>query len=892
MAVMATNGVTEGLPFDQKALPVPSPDTMALDLEINGTTNHDESKLAPSDSASTLEASSFQEFASTTLINGETNTNTYLSNQTITPPFESQDDSRHIEAAAVLEQTVIETSEVLDAQGEAMETIGLNSPGNDLFGEAENDEPLPKESQPLQQTIATNTIEAVLKSTVDNAIETALQEDHITSTMPPVVEAEESDLRDAPVEPLEAAPPKAEQPEQGEGLDAVPTTETVAKQQDTLTNDLSSSGDILDSNNKMEANTPEAVANPGAKSTEVEDTEMHEASAPSTAPSTKVARDREDDTEDEPSAKRAKTVDESAVGNGEVESEPMTSFLQKEISKMLKSQARSTLGKSFKAPVITLWPNFAESYVAKITNPIDLGTIEKKLIAGNYVSREALEGDIRLMAENCVSFNGPEHEITRGGIKLRDNILSKIAAIPSAPAPPAPKAPKKPPIPKAKPVVAEVVSPVVSAPSESHPLDPDTNLPIIRRGSTAVRPVRHIRAPQRDLPVAASQRNLTPELKFCRWLLTEIEKPRNAVFMNPFMLPVDPVALNIPTYNQIVKSPMDISTVEARMARRQYANASAFKKDMELIWKNCKAFNPQGNPVHACAVSFEKYFNEQWAKKNQWVSEHRQPTAQSPSPEEDSEVESSEDDAAEPAAVVTSVASQRLIEEQGKLISLMSAKRADPNIVSMQQDMVNFLQKKIQSEQDALAAARANSKKSRAPRKPKKAIQKKPARGPKKHMGGFEKQVISAGIEQLPPDQSTLAIKMIHEANSSIQEVEGEIEVDIDQVPVPVLWKLLDMIRRWVPEVEAEVRKSYDSKNEPEYEEEEEEEIRLPPKSKKNKPMNSQDQEKKIKQLSQNLAKYQGRVSGSQEADVDVIQTVETQDQSSGDEDPSDSEEE
>jgi len=36
MAVMATNTTTEGAPFEQKALPVPSSDTMALDLEING----------------------------------------------------------------------------------------------------------------------------------------------------------------------------------------------------------------------------------------------------------------------------------------------------------------------------------------------------------------------------------------------------------------------------------------------------------------------------------------------------------------------------------------------------------------------------------------------------------------------------------------------------------------------------------------------------------------------------------------------------------------------------------------------------------------------------------------------------------------------------------------
>jgi bromodomain-containing factor 1 len=47
---------------------------------------------------------------------------------------------------------------------------------------------------------------------------------------------------------------------------------------------------------------------------------------------------------------------------------------------------RTLAGQSFKAPVKLLWPEYADTYAAKVPNPIDLGTIEMKVRDKMYPS--------------------------------------------------------------------------------------------------------------------------------------------------------------------------------------------------------------------------------------------------------------------------------------------------------------------------------------------------------------------------------------------------------------------------------------------------------------------------------------------------------------------------
>lgn len=63
-----------------------------------------------------------------------------------------------------------------------------------------------------------------------------------------------------------------------------------------------------------------------------------------------------------------------------------------------------------------------------------------------------------------------------------------------------------------------------------------------------------------------------------------------------FHEPVDPVKLRLPTYNFIIKHPMDLSTVKKKLLCNLYNNVNDFIADMDLIFFNCRTFNGVESP--------------------------------------------------------------------------------------------------------------------------------------------------------------------------------------------------------------------------------------------------------------------------------------------------------
>ena len=91
----------------------------------------------------------------------------------------------------------------------------------------------------------------------------------------------------------------------------------------------------------------------------------------------------------------------------------------------------------------------------------------------------------------------------------------------------------------------------------------------------------------------------------------------------PFLNPVDPVALGIPHYPQIIKRPMDFSTIERKLAASnpakpdpnpsnpRYFNAEQFVQDVRLIFTNCVTFNGPEHPVTQMGKRVEAVFDKQ-----------------------------------------------------------------------------------------------------------------------------------------------------------------------------------------------------------------------------------------------------------------------------------------
>ncbi|KAM0788313.1 hypothetical protein ACM66B_001456 [Microbotryomycetes sp. NB124-2] len=78
-----------------------------------------------------------------------------------------------------------------------------------------------------------------------------------------------------------------------------------------------------------------------------------------------------------------------------------------------------------------------------------------------------------------------------------------------------------------------------------------------------------------------------------------------------FRTPVDPIKAGAPRYFDIIKEPMDISTMSAKLAAGQYPDRWAIRDDFKLIISNAITYNISG-PVVELAKKLEGVFDKQW----------------------------------------------------------------------------------------------------------------------------------------------------------------------------------------------------------------------------------------------------------------------------------------
>ncbi|KAJ3045240.1 Bromodomain containing protein 3 [Rhizophlyctis rosea] len=116
--------------------------------------------------------------------------------------------------------------------------------------------------------------------------------------------------------------------------------------------------------------------------------------------------------------------------------------------------------------------------------------------------------------------------------------------------------------------------------------------------------------PSPDTPVPVKSLMAT-EAKACKQLLSSIQKHGAAW---PFLRPVDPVAAGAPDYFDIIKHPMDLSTIETKLSSREYETVEGFAADIKLMLDNCSTYNPPTHNVHQLAKNLREYVSMQLTK--------------------------------------------------------------------------------------------------------------------------------------------------------------------------------------------------------------------------------------------------------------------------------------
>ncbi|KAL4803655.1 Bromodomain-containing protein [Aspergillus unguis] len=602
---------------------------------------------------------------------------------------------------------------------------------------------------------------------------------------------------------------------------------------------------------------------------------------------TKLSREREIEPDDEPSAKRTK-IDTEGLGDFKAPELPtpategqsdvgmngdstFTRVQHRFLVKAIQNLKRLQDARFFKQPVDPVKLNIP-AYFQIIKEPMDLGTIEQKLKNNAYQSPQSVVNDFDLMVQNALTFNGPDHIVSVEGRKLKATFDRQMVNLPRPDEVEEKKTKKFGPKTSAarrEPRTSLGQSPArpagESPQATTFALGPE-GLPLIRRDSTTVdgRPKRSIHPPKRDLPYSTKpkKKKFQWELKFCQETLDELYKTKHYATVFPFYYPVDPVALNIPTYHSIIKKPMDLSTVSSKLQTGQYENAKEFELDVRQIFKNCFKFNLKGDPTYVAGENSEAIFNAKWSQKDRYLAAHEpqpdQHSAESSSEESDDDDEGTDD-------------------EEDEAINRLKKQIAD-----MSQQLEAMTSKKKKTPPKKSKSKKKDAKKSSgvsAGKKDKKSGGKSSKSEKPRYVTYNEKQIISNGISSLPDKKMQEALKIIQSNVPSLKGTqETEIELDIDELPNDVLWMLLKFVKKNAPHVmDDEEASSPVAPN------------AAPPKPKKNKPMSKYEQEAQINMLESNLSRFQGGGSGRS---PDPVPSVEANDSSGDSEDDSEESEE
>lgn len=573
---------------------------------------------------------------------------------------------------------------------------------------------------------------------------------------------------------------------------------------------------------------------------------------------------------------------------------PMTSLQEKSLIEKMKNLKKTKSSTAFLRPVDTVALNIPH-YSQIVTNPMDLNTMEAKLKDRKYGSVQDFVDDFELIINNAILFNGREHAVTVAGFSMQAYFNRMMETVPTADVVEQPKIQKKrsPSISREKPprresraaaapAPAPVAAPPASAASaETYALQSD-GTPQIRRQSSN-RPARAIKPPaNREIPYAKPKRKEHQlELRFCEYIIDEIRSPKYGQFNHVFLHPVDPVALNIPHYRQVIKTPMDLGTMSNKLRMGQYGTAAEFKKDFDLIIKNCLLFNPIGNPVRDLGIQIQRAFEGLWAEKDKWERKNQPPSnrASSASGDDDSEADDDED------------AEDDEDDDKSKQIRQLQKQLAE-----MQNAISGLAPDKAAKSKKSKTGKALSKKAGSVPAAPKTKAPVKPAAKPKKarQVTYDEKQEISEAVGRMDDKQVQRLTEIITQNCAKYRDME-EMELEIDDLPNDVQVMLLEYVRKIFgnPNKKKAREPSPDDAAALDDDDFEPERGARAGKRKKHRPMGKKEQQDAIKNIQSKLAQFsQAATSGSESPTNSSFNATNVKDETSGDEESEESEEE
>ncbi|KAI4822857.1 hypothetical protein KUCAC02_008382, partial [Chaenocephalus aceratus] len=104
------------------------------------------------------------------------------------------------------------------------------------------------------------------------------------------------------------------------------------------------------------------------------------------------------------------------------------------------------------------------------------------------------------------------------------------------------------------------------------------------------------------------------QLGYCASVVRDMLSKKHAAYAWPFYKPVDVAALGLHDYHDIIKYPMDLSSIKLKLENRQYREPQEFAADVRLMFSNCYKYNPPDHEVVAMARKLQDVFEMRFAK--------------------------------------------------------------------------------------------------------------------------------------------------------------------------------------------------------------------------------------------------------------------------------------
>jgi bromodomain-containing factor 1 len=296
-----------------------------------------------------------------------------------------------------------------------------------------------------------------------------------------------------------------------------------------------------------------------------------------------------------------------------------------------------------------------------------------------------------------------------------------------------------------------------------------------------------------------------------------------------FNAPVDPVALNIPTYFKIIKEPMDLNTLEAKMQAGEVKTPDDFARLARLVFQNAIKFNEDPtHSVHQSARNLLIFFNQKFVeversaevlrktgdgdKKKGKGDKKRKRGAM----EEPKSLKRQRLDQAQEIATANAVAMSELV-SAAPIGSTTAISRTEFNMLlgmvgKLQQQVVETftLIAELSSDDPASGEAEAAAKASTSfefssqpseKKKPKKKAEKpKPVEKPaiiedETLLTSHEQEFLATSIAELPEHALEGAMAIIHES-ASVSANDDEIDLELDALPPAAQRKLYKYVTK------------------------------------------------------------------------------------------------